>query len=128
MTELTGAKLLSTLDTSAEYDVGFYPEGRQPTEGLLYRGRPLTELLDRFTREYWTLHGTPERFTAQRNTDKGAQLYELNLLEPSVPGPNDRPYTGPRHQDMWGPRPHNPQPGPTTAYEPPDPMNKPTRR
>ncbi|MGW7312296.1 hypothetical protein [Streptomyces sp. NPDC054865] len=128
MTEPAGAELLSTIDTSAEYDVGFHSEGRPSSSCLLYRGHMLIELLNRFTCERWTLRGTAEQFTAQRNTSKGSEVYELNLLEASVPGPNHRPYAGPRHQDMWGPRPLNPQAGPTAAYEPPDPMDKTTRR
>ncbi|MGW9069247.1 hypothetical protein ACWGQT_07355 [Streptomyces yangpuensis] len=99
MTELTGADLISAVDTSGEYDVGFYPEGRRPVEGL-YRGRPLAELLERFTRERWTVHGTPARFKAQRDTGNGVHVYELNLLPATETAPQDLPPNR-RDADKW---------------------------
>lgn len=89
MQDLTDGDLLNIIDTGAEYDVGYYAEGQRPTEVLLYRGKPLAELLDRL-REHWALHGTAERFKAKRDTDNGTQIYELNLLDDFGPGPYDR--------------------------------------
>jgi hypothetical protein len=84
LAEVDSRVLLDSVDEGDTYEVDYYPEGVQPTEGQHLTGRELRRLVTKFRSERWAVTSTPEGFKAQREATryKGAQVYELTRIDP----------------------------------------------